>query len=130
MITTITQATVERCSNAIRNVRTVAANVKKQKRIQAVQRAEFLVSDIDLFRKYCQVNAGLPIARDLYTAFKHTTGTVRMFQLATQSLKDLQECLTVAGRKSYKEEIRQVELLLLDVIAYLEKITMKGVTHA
>lgn len=116
----ITDHEAERASNAIRNLRTIASNAKKNKRIEAVQVSEIIITCIDMFRKYCYVNgAGAPLS-DTYTQFKHDNNTFRVFVSAREALPNLLTLLAKDQQGKMKEEYRQVELLLVDIVLYLQ----------
>lgn len=130
MINKITDHETERCNNAIRNLRTIASNAKKPKRIEAVQLSERMIVYVDWFRKYCHVNGAGGNPSDTYTAFKHDSATLWLFTNCADDLPKLRALLSKDQQASKADEYRQVELLLSDIVEYLGNKTGRIISHA
>lgn len=130
MIDKINRQTIERVNKAIINTRAIAQSAKREHREEAKQRGEFIVSDLNMFRQYCQVNANMPFYSDTYTTFKRSEPTARTFLLTIENLKSLMMLLSVRARKAKQEEARQVMLLLQDIIAWARRNLQVGGNHA
>lgn len=118
MIKKITDYEAKRCNSAIRNLRTIASNATKAKRVQAVQLSEQFIVALDWFRKYAQINSVVPYPTDTYTEFKHNRVTVQSYEACLKSLPSLFNCLSKDKQRSQAEEYRQVELLFSDIVEY------------
>lgn len=126
MIDKITRKEIDRCNKAIINTRKIAINAKTQYRIQTIQLAEGIVQFIDYFRKYCQRNEAEPTPLDSVTVVKHSSEFAATYHSQISMIKTVYLHCTVKAQNSYKEEFRQVELLLTDIRDYLSQKASRG----
>lgn len=130
MIEQYDQKLRERVNKAIVNIRYIASNAKRPKRQDAIQKGEDVVTILDLFRKYVAVNEGRAIPDDKACTFKHNKETFQAVDNAVLRAHEVYMLLTEPNRRKYKEEYRQVELLLSDLVTYLEAVLVTEPNHA
>jgi len=122
MIKTLDQELTKRVNKAIINIRLIASRVKRASLQDAMQRCETVVTSLDSIRKYfVALHYDYPIA-GVDTAFKHDGETMLKTLEAVRCTDIIYKMLTRQKQASYKEEIKQVKLLYVDVIEYLETI--------
>lgn len=130
MIMRITQDEIERASKAIINVRTISKGAKRHLLIQAIQTGEDIVKVLDMWRKYCAYNARLERPADVYTTFKHDRATHAQVEQVWSILVVLVNYCSLKRQRSYADEIRQVDLLLEDVMQWIEDLLPEKINHA
>ena len=126
MIKELNQDLVKRVNKAIINIRLISTRVKRASLEDALQRLNVAVIGLDDFRKYVSAHIYNPAIAGIDTAFKHDRETMLRTVEALRQVDIVYKMLTRAKQMSYKEEIKQVKTLLIDIIEYLEN-TLKEI---
>jgi len=122
MIKTLDYDLKKRTDKAIINIRLIASRVKRASLEDAMQRSAEIVKSLDGFRKFVSVNIIPALVTDEFSPFKFDVETMQRTVKALQQADIIYNMLTKAKEVSYKEEIKQVKSLFIDIIAYLENI--------
>jgi len=122
MIKELDNDLTKRVNKAIINIRLISTRVKRASLEDALQRSSVVVAGLDNFRKYISANIYNPAIAGVDTAFKHDGATMAQMVEALQQADIIYKMLTKQKQVSYKEEIKQIKLLIFDIIEYLENI--------
>lgn len=120
MITIIDREQITRATKAIINVRHIATHAKPNNLLSSVRLGEEIVITIDAWRKYCHVAENTTLIAGFKYGNSTYDETIYMFTRASNNMNDLLDMCTIARRKSYREEIKQVRKLLADVVEFIE----------
>lgn len=123
MIEMIDRKLIDRINQAIKNIRLIATQTKRQKRLDAAQGCESVVRLLDMFRRYCYLNEHNERVTDAGLEFKHDKDTRDTVYNAAIDAHTVYMWLTADNRRKYKEEYRQIELLISDISNYADRVT-------
>lgn len=130
MIEQLDQKLRERVNKPIGNIRLIASRSKRANVLDATQRAETVVNLLNDFRQYLTINqwGTLPILE--FATFGHDTDTYIRITQAIAEAGNIYHELSHSKQVSYKEEYKQVFLLLGDLRDYLIKAVGGRVSNA
>lgn len=130
MIEQLDQKLRERVNKAIGNIRLIASRSKRANLLDATQRAETVVSLLNSFRQYIDFQGTRFEGQHTFTLFDHDQTTLERIKDATNEAGNLFAALSHAKQVSYKDEYKQVWLLLGDMQDYVAKIFDGSVSNA
>ena len=119
-----------RADKSIANMRLIASRVKRQSLEEAMQRCGIVVTSLDRFRKFALLSSINMVDAKVYQPFYHNQEILVTTLDALQQADAIYKMLTKAKQTSYKEEIKQVKLLFVDVTEYLETMLKENIDNA
>lgn len=130
MIEQLDQKLRERVNKAIGNIRLIASRSKRANVLDATQRAEIVVNLLNDFRQYVNVDRIMVGVAGVETSFKHDAKTLERIMVAIAAGSNIYHDLSHSKQVSYREEYKQVWLLLNDIRDYLTRIIDGSVSNA